>query len=279
MREQITRTLVDRWSREAVTIPGEVSIHLRTVDGHTVASRRSAAPHYAASTMKLAVLVAAFAEAAAGRFDLGRELEVRDTFRGALGGSFTIRQADDQDDATWRSLGRAVPATTLVERMIADSSNIATDLVLEELGLEPVRTVLAAVSADLRVNRLIGDQAAEAAGITNTVTAGGLSRLLAALAAGTLLPRAATDAALEVLAGQKHRRMIPAGLPPQAWSASKGGWNGAVNHDVALVRPAAAPAYVLAVCTTTGLDDAAERLIAKLSAITWEHWTTTAGGE
>jgi beta-lactamase class A len=41
---------------------------------------------------------------------------------------------------------------------------------------------------------------------------------------------------------------------------------------VALVRPERAPAYVLAVCTTTGLDEAAEQLVARISAVTWEHW-------
>jgi beta-lactamase class A len=68
--------------------------------------------------------------------------------------------------------------------------------------------------------------------------------------------------------------MIPAGLPAGTWSASKGGWTAAVKHDVALVRPAGAPAYVLAICTTTGLDEAAEQLVARLSAITWGYWMT-----
>jgi hypothetical protein len=31
---------------------------------------------------------------------------------------------------------------------------------------------------------------------------------------------------------------------------------------------------VLAVCTTTGLGETAERLVARISAVTWEHWTT-----
>ncbi|PZF86737.1 serine hydrolase [Jiangella anatolica] len=261
--------LAERWDRELDGVPGEVSIQLRTADGVPVAGLRPAAPHYAASTMKLAVLVAALT---GGCFGPDTELHVHDTFPSALGGTFTIRQADDQDDATWRRLGAMVPAPALLERMIADSGNLATNLVLERLGLDPVR----AVHPGVTVNRLIGDQAAEAAGITNTVTAAGLSGLLAALAAGALLPRAATDAALAVLAGQRHRRMIPAGLPPHVWSASKGGWTGAVNHDVALVRPGGAPAYVLAVCTSTGLDADAERLIARLSAVTWAHWTAAA---
>jgi beta-lactamase class A len=46
-----------------------------------------------------------------------------------------------------------------------------------------------------------------------------------------------------------------------------------VKHDVALVRPPDAPPYVLAICTTSDLPDAeGEALVARLSAITWEHW-------
>jgi beta-lactamase class A len=86
--------------------------------------------------------------------------------------------------------------------------------------------------------------------------------------------RLATDApAVALLARQSHLDMIPAGLPDGTWSASKGGWVTGVKHDVALVRPPAAPPYVLAVCTTTDLSDPdGMDLVARLSAVTWDLW-------
>lgn len=266
------RALLDAWEREASVLPGEVSVQLRSAGG-PVASRRERSPHYAASTVKLAVLVAALTEVAAGRLTLARELEVRDAFASAAGGSFTLRQADDQDDATWSRLGAGLPVSTLLERMVADSSNIATDIVVEAIGLCPVRRAAAFAGAEgMTISHLIGDERAKAGGAANAVTAAGLARLMSSLAAGRLLPAAETRQALELLRRRRHRRMIPAGLPDGTWSASKGGWTAAVNHDVALVRPERAPQYVLAICTTTGLDEAAERLAARLSAVTWEHW-------
>lgn len=262
------------WDRIASAVPGEVSLILRSRD-RAVAARHAGSPHYAASTVKLAVLVAGLAAREAGRLDLRQELEIRDTFTSAAGGNFALRQVDDQDDATWDQLGRSLPVSTLLERMVIESSNIATNLIVEAIGFDPVRRVLAFAGADeLTMDRLIGDETAEARGLTNAVTARGLSRLMIAIAAGELLPTSATAWALDVLARQRHRQMIPAGLPRGTWSASKTGSTAAVRHDVALVRPERAPAYVLAVCTTTGLDEAAERLVARLSAITWEHWTT-----
>ena len=272
MLDEDVLALTAHWDREASTVPGKVSAQLRSLD-NPVASRHAEAPHYAASTVKIAVFVAALAEIAAGRLHLGQDVEIRAAFPSAAGGSFTLRQADDQDDATWRRLGDRLPVDTLLERVVSESSNIAMNTIVEEIGFDPVRRVAAAACADgMSMNRLIGDERAEAGGRTNTVTASALSQLLGALAAGTLLPASATLRALNLLARQKHRRMIPAGLPMGTWSASKGGWTAAVNHDVALVRPGCAPAYVLAVCTTTGLDEAAEQLVARISAVTWEHW-------
>ncbi len=261
------------WDAAAGASPGEVSVQLRTVHGH-VAGRRAQIPHYAASTVKLAVLVAALAEVAAGRLRLEDELAVRDTFASAAGGRFALRQLDDQDDATWACLGGDLALGILLERMVADSSNIATNVVVETLGWGPVhRAAALACGEEMTMHHLIGDASARVHGPANAVTAAGLARLLSSLAAGRLLPPAQTRHALDLLAAQRHRHMIPAGLPATAWSASKGGWTADVTHDVALVRPGRAPAYVLAVCTTTGSEAAAEGLVARLSAVTWERWT------
>jgi len=153
------------------------------------------------------------------------------------------------------------------------SSNIATDLILERIGFESVRRWLVdhGLEGQLRVARLIGDAAAQDAEVTNSVSASGLATLMARVATG-----ADPDSviALGLLARQTHRDMIPAGLPEGTWSASKGGWVTGVKHDVALVRPPAAPPYVLAACTTADLPDAAGmQLVARLSAVTWDQWS------
>jgi len=277
-------------------VNGAVGLQVRAA-GAVVAQRQPDQPHYAASTMKLAVLGALLRAQAAGGFP--DQLMVTDDFVSADGGRFQIIQADDQDDLTWSCLGRSVRVDRLAERMIVLSSNLATDLLLEQLGLAAVDLLLAeagltgqvvvrrligdaraeahgisnTVTAAGVARRLIGDARAEAHGISNTVTAAGLARLLETLTDGSLLGEANAAVAAQILAGQTHREMIPAGLPAGTWSASKGGWVDGVNHDVALVRPGTAPDYILAICTSTGLShDAGCALVAELSRITWEHW-------
>jgi beta-lactamase class A len=266
--------LREAWDAELAGAAGTFSLALVGPSGALV-SRDADAPHYAASTIKLAVLAALLRDRNAGRPEAFGPVVVHADFDSVSSSSFTLQQSDDQDDDTWALLGSTADLLWLAERMIVVSGNLATDLVVERLGIGSVQRFLAdaGLSGPLGFTRLIGDAAAEAAGSTNAVTAAGLASLMTGIADHTLLGAADSERALGFLAAQQHRRMIPAGLPESTWSASKGGWVPGVQHDVALVRPGSAPPYALAVCTTSPLPEPdAERLIARLSAITWEHW-------
>ena len=271
MREQLEQA----WDEEVTGLQGRFSLVLSSPEG-PLATRDADAPHYAASTIKLAALGALLHGLEVGEVSEGGAVAVRDRFPSAVGGRFRLRQEDDQDDETWQYLGSLADLTWLADRMITVSGNLAAGLVMDEIGLPAVRGFLenAGLDRSIDVNRIIGDHVAEAADVTNTVTAAGLAALMAGITDGSLLGADATATALDLLSRQTHRRMIPAGLPDDAWSASKGGWVPGVAHDVALVRPPVAPPYVLAICTTSGLPDAeGAALVARLSAVTWELWT------
>ncbi|MFZ0529056.1 MAG: serine hydrolase, partial [Propionicimonas sp.] len=173
------------WDHELRGLQGSFSIDLRSLDGPVV-SRDPATVHYAASTIKLAVLGALLRECSAGT-PVGLGTRVQPRFPSAAGGSFALAQGDDQDDETWARLGQEVALTTLAERMIVASGNLATNLILERIGLDTVQAYLAGLglAGQLRVGRLIGDTAAEALGITNTVTASGLASLMLGFARAT----------------------------------------------------------------------------------------------
>jgi beta-lactamase class A len=270
--EPIAERVRQAWDEVLDGRSGRFSLDLRSLHG-PVASRDADASHYAASTMKLPVLMALLRDRAAHVPEALGSVLVHDRFPSASGGVFELRQPDDQDDQTWSRIGTEVDLLDLGQRMITVSSNIATDLILERIGFGSVRSWLADHGLDsrLQVARLIGDAAAQDAGATNSVTASGLATLMATIASSTDSDSAT---ALELLARQTHRDMIPAGLPSGTWSASKGGWVTGVKHDVAFVRSVAAPEYVLAVCTTSDLPDAAGmELVARLSAVTWEQWS------
>jgi beta-lactamase class A len=261
--------LLRRWDAVGRSTDAEVGAAVYR-DGALVAGRRDLVSHYAASTVKLAILIAALAEGAAGRLDLERPLLIVDEFPAEAGGTFVMHAADDQDDAIWERRGTTVPMGVLLGRMIVDSSNIATNHVLAELGFDAVhRTLTRAGAEGVTLRHFIGDHDARGRG-GNRATAASLARLLGLIAAGRLLSPADTQRALALLARQVHRSRIPAGLPAGTWAAGKPGWTDEVEHDVALVRPGSGGEYVFAVCTT-GAGPAGAELIARMSAETWDE--------
>ena len=233
-------------------------------------------PHYAASTMKLPLLVAAHRLYERGELDLDTEVPVRNDFRSAWDGSpFSLRQEDDQDDETWDRLGTDVSLRELARHSIVHSGNLATDVLLDRVGTTEVAAVLAdaGCSPRTRLPRGIGDGAARDAGLENVVTAADLALLMSGVATGRLASPATCAAVEQVLAGQQHRDQVPAGLPEGVYVANKTGWIEGVAHDVALVRPVDRPPYVIAICTTADADERTLfALNAAVSAAVWKRW-------
>ena len=254
-----------------------VSVWLAGLAGDPVLDVNGDAVHYAASTMKLPLLVAAFRRHERGEIDLDAEVPVHNEFASAADGSpFSLDPAEDQDDETWAALGTAQTLRRLAEHMIVHSGNLATNLLLERVGAGEVASVLvdAGCSPETVIVRGIEDAVARRSGLDNLVTARDLGVVLRGVADRTLAEPDTCAAVEDVLAGQRHRDMIPAGLPAGTFVANKTGWVAGVSHDVALVRPAGLPPYVLSVCTTLPVpEETAAALVARISAAVWEEWS------
>ncbi|HET7397940.1 MAG TPA: serine hydrolase [Intrasporangium sp.] len=243
-------------------------------------ARAATVPHDAASTMKLPLVVAAMRRAARGELQLSAPVHVHNEFRSVADGStYSLDPAKDQDPGTWGALGGTRTVLQLADHALAQSGNLAANLLLDVVGLPEVSRVLQTVgcSPATAIARGIDDATAREAGITNTVTAADLGLIMAAIGRrDTALGGPMVCAPVEaMLARQVHRNMIPAGLPGSVPSANKTGWVPGVAHDVCLVRPVYRPPFVLSVCTTTGLDDAAgAALVASVAREVWRVFTT-----
>jgi beta-lactamase class A len=253
-----------------------VSVWVGTVDGSTQYARAADALHYAASTMKLPLLVAAYRRHERGELDLDADVPVHNRFRSAHDDSpFSLDQDDDQDDETWARVGTTCSLRVLARHATVKSGNLATNLLLEHVGTEAVAAVLAdaGCSGATVLPRGIEDAAAREAGLDNLVTAQDLGLVMCGVAAGTLASPGTCAEVEEVLSAQEHRDQIPAGLPAGTRVANKTGWVDGITHDVALVRPEDRPPYVLAVCTTVDAPEAeATALIKDISALVWDSW-------
>ena len=232
------------------------------------------AQHYSASVMKLPILVAAHRLAERGLLDLSRPVLVHDDFASRKPGQrFVMDQGEDSDPDTWAARGAEVALEVLTHRMITVSGNLATNLVLDEVGTDEVAAVLAAAGCSPRTTivRGIEDYAAREVGLDNLITADDLALLLVALGDGRLAGADATEAIEETLLAQAFRDGIPAGLPAGLVVGNKTGWVDGVNHDVALVRAPGLPAVGLAVLVSApGTPEEREAGIARIAAAAWD---------
>jgi beta-lactamase class A len=248
-------------SRFVETLPaqGTFSLWWGPLDGEAWFTHNEHTRHYAASTMKVGLVLAAYREADQGTFDLDRPVTVHNDFVSAAGsGRYGIEHTDDSDPEPWRWLGTEVALRCLCQRALVRSSNLATNLVLEQVGVEAVAEALAAVGACASVvTRGIEDSVAREAGYDNLVTAADLALTLQALASGQAASTASCREIVAVLAAQQINDALPAQLPPGIRVAHKSGWVNGISHDAGIVYPDGEDPFVFVMCTTSNLDEQA----------------------
>lgn len=235
---------------------------------------------HAASTIKVAVLVGLFAAAEAGRFRLDDRLHVRNRFLSVHGGdAYAIAASRDADAEVHAAIGKLLRLRRLAESMIATSSNLATNLLLDLVGVEAARRAVAELGVGgVELVRGVEDEAAHAAGIDNRVTAEGLVGVFRRIEEGRAVSPAASAEMLEILHRQAFRSGIPAGLPEaariDARFAHKTGETSTVSHDAGLVYLPDRPPYAVAILTQwSGEGGARRETVAKLSQAVYRHLT------
>ncbi|PYL79368.1 MAG: serine hydrolase [Verrucomicrobia bacterium] len=205
---------------------------------------------HAASTIKVAVLLAVFRAADEGRLRLDDSLHVRNRFISAADGSpFRLEPDSDAMPELYQAIGRTAKISDLAQGMISASSNLATNLLLDFVGVEYARKVLQdAQVSGVELRRGVEDHAAHERGINNEVTANGLLMLLSAVR-GDFLSNQSKEQAIRILLEQRSKSMIPAGLPAHAAVAHKTGEISTACHDMGIVYLPEREPYIAVILT------------------------------
>src|SRR3954464_12732295 len=230
---------------------------------------------HAASTMKVAILLAIGKAIDEGRIRPNDTLHVRNRFRSAIDRtSFRIDAESDGYPQLHKLIGRTAKISDLTEWMIVSSSNLATNLLLDYLTLEEAQKVLrdAGISGiDLR--RGVDDTKAHERNFNNETTADGLLQLFSTLR-GDFLSKASRDMAINILLQQRFNSMIPAPLPSHASVAHKTGEISTACHDAGIVYLPEREPYILAVLTEVRAQSNGRReTIAKISETVFQSLT------
>lgn len=251
----------------------EVAVAFRTLDGRTEWLLRADEPFHAASTMKVAVLIELYHQVRQGRIRLDEALLVRNEFHSLVDSSpYALNPDDDSETELYQVVGATRTVERLSELMITVSSNLATNILMDRLGVDSIRAGVHALGADgMDVRRDLEDTKAFRQGLNNTTTARALLQLMGAIARGQAVDKESSRRMIEVLERQSFNDGIPAGLPPGTRVAHKTGEITRIQHDAAIVF---APRPFVLVILTRGLDDPSQGS-ALIATITRELYRAT----
>jgi len=227
---------------------------------------------HAASTMKLAVLLAVFRQFTRGEFTLDEPVHVRNKFLGIHDRKpYMLDINRDTEGEVYERLGRTMSVRQLAYHMITASSNLATNLLVDVVGVPVIRTALDELGIEgIRVLRGVEDHAAFEAGFNNEVTANGLLKLLRLIAEGNAYGEEASAQMREILLDQRFKSGIPAGLPQEARVAHKSGNISTVHHDAGIVYLEGRKPYVLVILTQFASETGLTTAVADVSRDIYE---------
>lgn len=202
---------------------------------------------HAASTMKTPVMVELWRQAATGERSLDDSILVRNTFFSIVDGSpYEMDISRDGGDDLYRAIGEKRTIRQLTHDMITVSSNLATNILIEEADAKRVTAFMRSIGADsIQVLRGVEDMKAFDAGLNNRTTAYDLSRLFLHL----LDMESDADEMLFILEDQQYKDMIGAGVPADVKVASKSGSITNTAHDSGIVFLPDGRRYVLVILT------------------------------
>lgn len=249
----------------------EVSVAFRTLDGKNEMLIEPDREFHAASTMKIPVMIELFAQARAGRLRLDDEVTVKNEFHSIVDGSpYQLDVGDDSDAEVYKLVGKTMSLRALCEQMITVSSNLATNLLIEKVGVENIQHRVHALKADgMKVLRGVEDGKAFQKGLNNATSARALLILLEALAQNRVGDPRDCDAMIEILKRQKFSDAIPAGLPAGTPVAHKTGEITRINHDAAIVF-APRPFVLVVLVRGIGEQKKSAALIAEIARTLFE---------
>jgi beta-lactamase class A len=229
---------------------------------------------HAASTIKVAVLLAVFKAWEEKKLRLDDALHVRNRFLSVGDGKpYRLQRNRDADGEVHDRIGRTMHIERLARLMITVSSNLATNLLLDFVGAEYAKDVLKEAGIEgIRLMRGVEDNVAHEMRINNEVTAAGLVQLFRLIKDAKFVSAASRNQMLEILCDQQFNAMIPAKLPEGTRVAHKTGEVSTVCHDAGLVFLEGREPYALAILTEVA-PEATTRYapVAEISEAVYRH--------
>jgi len=233
-----------------------------------------------ASVIKVPIMIELFRRVYEDNVSLDDRLILEDKFR--TGGSGILKE--------FRS-GLQLTLWDLCVAMIALSDNVATNMLIDYLGIDAINRCMDSLGAyNTRLHRMVGFKSIkpdQPKGLGRT-TPREMMMIFQKLAEGDVISESASEEMIAILAKQHDRNMIPRLLPidydsvsgdyDSAIVANKTGAVDGVRNDVALIRFANGKQWVICILTkdlrdlSWKVDHEGEIAIAKIALEIYKEW-------
>jgi len=209
-----------------------------------------------ASLVKILIMVEVYEQIGEGRITPNTEIELKDKDR--VGGSGVLK--NEPAGSKWK-------VSRLLELMIAESDNTATDMLIDLVGMKSVdKTIKKLGLRKTALRRKIFDFDQIARGRDNLTTPGDMLILLKEIHGGEIIDKAHRAAMIGILKNQKRNSMIPRHLPKGVECAHKTGSLLGILHDCGIIYPSDGNDYILILMGKDITDpEKAERMFADIS--------------
>jgi beta-lactamase class A len=274
-RERALRTRIETIESESGAKAVAVALH----DAETGFELHYRADRWfhAASTIKVPILLGAFAAIDRGELLPHSRVHVRNRFLSVVENvPFRVESGRDANSAVHNAIGKMMRVDELAYHMITTSSNLATNLLLGVIGPDAVNRTLKELDVDdgIDLKRGVEDELAFEKGINNMVTADGLLRILVLLSEGKAFSPALSRRMMDILHGQEFNQGIPARLPKGTRVAHKTGEISTIAHDAGVVYLPKRKPYGLVILTEWEPEGSGRsRTIAAISHTIYEFLT------
>ena len=231
---------------------------------------------HAASTMKVPVMIEIYHRASQGQLALTDSILVKNKFESIVDYStYEMNIAEDSEPSIYSQIDKQMTLFDLMNQMIISSSNLATNILIDEVGAKNVNASMQRLGAyNTEVLRGVEDQKAYDLGLNNMTTAKDLMTIFKSIA----LPLGETTqnqrAMIDVLKAQEFNDIIPRFLPGDVQVAHKTGSITGLHHDAGIIYLPNGETYVLVLLSKNLKNfDQGTLTLAKISQLFYEHVT------
>ncbi len=202
---------------------------------------------HTASTMKTPVMIELFKQIDEGKFSLDDSILVKNEFKSIVDSSlYSMDISRDSGESMYEFLDKKTTIEFLTNKMITESSNLATNILIDLVGAKNVNNTMHVFGAkDMQILRGVEDIKAFDLNLNNMTNAVDMALIYELLYMGKAGQLNSCKKMIEILQQQKHNDIIPNFLPKSVVVAHKTGSITKVVHDCAIVYPPNGKDYIL----------------------------------